>query len=71
MMPKFQRRHYETIASVIKAVRKNGDRYMNDVSIGYEVGIDNVIAYFIKELEKDNPSFNVTKFYRACNEETT
>ena len=70
-MPKFQRRHYETIASVIKAVRKNGDRYKYDVKYGYHIGIDNVVAYLIKEFKKDNPSFNNLTFDRACNGETT
>lgn len=59
-MPKFQRRHYRTIAEVLREVREDSDTLFTSAEVFKMIGA------FATAFQQDNPRFKIATFAVAC-----
>ena len=63
-MPKFQRRHYEAIAEVLKDVRDSADTlqlFPPEIA-----ALNGIITKTAEVFRRDNPRFDRDRFISAC-----
>lgn len=53
-MPKFSKRHYEVIASLVKTWQRDN------------TSVDNIQADLAEVFMQDNPRFDIVRFNKAC-----
>lgn len=63
MRAKFQRRHYETFATLIAEIRSRNDLFSSTVAT-------ELISALAQVFAEDNPRFNPERFITACNVRT-
>ena len=56
-MPKFQKRHYETLAATLKSLRSH--------TYNGKLHLTTVVKEISLVLQRDNPRFDKDKFYKA------
>lgn len=66
MATKYERRHYEDVAKILKEYAPVGWGYISDnTQIKYDTAQD-IAEDFARLFKADNPNFNEAKFQKAC-----